>query len=194
MFTERHSGYSRRDGPTEATGTSAHEEATEGEQIVRSSSNSPQLYAPKWFGGIFQLTENEITTKSTFFLMILFRILILNISFAVLHPQPTRPVRPMNRDIDMMDVDMERRPARDRGSERHYTIDRGSVLVSSLSRSLADIPRASARPFAPERASLSDRMRGRLDQRQDPPCSVLVSNLHPNVSENDINVSLVLLF
>lgn len=91
-----------------------------------------------------------------------------------------------------MDIDfVDRRPLRgDRGSERHhYTADRDNVLVSTLSRSLADIPRASARAFAPERASLSDRMRGRLDQRQDPPCSVLVSNLHPNVSENDINVS-----
>lgn len=103
-------------------------------------------------------------------------------------PQFTKSVRPtraVNRDADVMDVDMDHRGSvRDRSDHR---LDRNSALVSTLSRSLADIPRAAPRAFAPERASLSDRMRGRLDQRQDPPCSVLVSNLHPNVSDSDIN-------
>ncbi|OQR68797.1 hypothetical protein BIW11_12670 [Tropilaelaps mercedesae] len=101
--------------------------------------------------------------------------------------KPARPVRPVARNVDMMVMDVDRRgPVRDRGSDHHH-LDRGNPLVSSLSMSLADIPRAAPRAFAPERAALSDRMRGRLDQRQDPPCSVLVSNLHPNVSDNDIN-------
>jgi len=46
------------------------------------------------------------------------------------------------------------------------------------------------RPEAPPRiqsAPLSDRLRERLDQRQDPPSSVLVSNLHPKVTDADIN-------
>lgn len=116
--------------------------------------------------------------------------IVINNTYYWILLQSVRPTRAVNRDADVMDVDMDHRGSvRDRSDHR---LDRNSALVSTLSRSLADIPRAAPRAFAPERASLSDRMRGRLDQRQDPPCSVLVSNLHPNVSDSDINVSIVM--